>query len=276
MRNLEPKTKEKRWFETNRTSSIDPQEIPRVARMLPKTDHRAGGDMAYIPPIRPQKCSLQDLVRKAGRKIVGQKQFDLLRETGSKDAWVYAAGDLALLQNPAVSIVGTREVSDDGYRRAHRLARELVSEGVIVMSGLARGVDEAAHTGAIAHGGRTIAVIGTPLDKAYPAEHAELQMEIYRDHLLLSPFSQGEKVFRSNFPKRNRVMALLSDATVIVEASDTSGTLHQAAECLRQERWLFIMRSVAEDPSLSWPAKFLDKPRVRVLKDTSEILQAIQ
>ena len=82
-------------------------------------------------------------------------------------------------------------------------------------------------------------------------------------------------MFRSNFPKRNRVMALLSDATVIVEASDTSGSLHQAAECLKNNRWLFIMRTVANDPSLSWPEKFIGKPRVAVLSSTEEILAAI-
>jgi DNA processing protein len=131
-------------------------------------------------------------------------------------------------------------------------------------------------TGAIEAGGRVVAVIGTPLDKAYPAENAELQKAIYRDHLLVSPFPSGEQVFPSNFPKRNRVMAALSDATVIVEASDTSGTLHQAAECQRLGRWLFIMRSVAEDRKLKWPVKFIGKPKVAVLASTADILDVVR
>jgi DNA processing protein len=90
-------------------------------------------------------------------------------------------------------------------------------------------VDTAAHLGALEESGRTIAVIGTPLDRAYPAENAQLQEQIYSDHLLLTPFPRGERVFPSNFPKRNRVMAAVTDATVIVEASDTSW--HSASGC---------------------------------------------
>ena len=137
------------------------------------------------------------------------------------------------------------------------------------------GVDTAAHFGAMDNGGRTIAVIGTPLNKAYPAENAEVQERIYREHLLLSPFAEGERTFKSSFPKRNRVMALLTDATVIVEASDTSGSLHQAAECVRSGRWLFIMKSVMDDPKLTWPHNFLGNPKVRLLHNTDEIVDAI-
>ena len=136
-------------------------------------------------------------------------------------------------------------------------------------------MDAAAHTSAIEHNGSTIAVIGTPLDKAYPAENSALQEWIYNEHLLISPFRQGEAVFRGNFPKRNRVMAALSDATVIVEASDTSGTLHQAAECQRLGRWLFVMKSVAEDPALEWPKSFLGKEKVAVLTSTLDIVNVI-
>jgi DNA processing protein len=146
---------------------------------------------------------------------------------------------------------------------------------VVVVSGLAKGVDAAAHTGAISHDGHTVAVIGTPLDKAYPAENAALQESIWREHLLLTPFPSGQQVYRSNFPIRNRVMAALSDATVIIEASDTSGTLHQAAECQRLGRWLFIAKSVAENLSLKWPARFIGKPKVAVLQTTSNVLDAI-
>jgi DNA processing protein len=146
----------------------------------------------------------------------------------------------------------------------------------VVTSGLAKGVDTAALSAAIDAGGRVVAVIGTPLEKMYPAENAALQEAIYRDHLLVSPFPAGEQVYPSNFPKRNRVMAALSDASVIVEASDTSGTLHQAAECQRLGRWLFIMRAVAEDEDLKWPSKFIGKPKVAVLSTTSDVLRAVR
>jgi predicted Rossmann fold nucleotide-binding protein DprA/Smf involved in DNA uptake len=145
-----------------------------------------------------------------------------------------------------------------------------------VVSGLAKGVDTAALQSALESGGRTAAVIGTPLDKAYPVENARMQERLWSEHLLMTPFRVGEQTFKGNFPKRNRVMAAVSDATVIVEASDTSGTLHQAAECGRLGRWLFIMRSVAEDSSLTWPAKFIDKPNVAVLASTQDILDVVK
>lgn len=188
---------------------------------------------------------------------------------------VFVAGDLTLLQNPRVAIVGTRKVSRDGAARTKRLAEELVSANVVVVSGLAEGVDTAAHTAAINAGGRTIAVIGTPLDAAFPSSNRLLQEKIYRDHLLVSQFPHGQRVFPSNFPQRNKVMAAMTDATIIIEASDTSGTLHQAAECRRLGRWLFIARSVAEDSRLTWPKRFLNQPFTRVLTQTEDVLRAI-
>jgi DNA processing protein len=169
---------------------------------------------------------------------------------------LFLAGDQSLLHLPAVAIVGSRRASPDGLRRATKLAGALARSGIVVMSGLAEGIDEAAHESAIAVGGRTIAVIGTPLSSAYPAKHADLQQRIYTGHLLISPFSEGTRTFPSNFPERNRLMARLSRATVIVEATDTSGVLHQAAECEAARKALFIARSVREDPKLSWPARF--------------------
>jgi len=228
----------------------------------------------HVPPLI-RTDTLQHLLQISNRSAGSDRQMDLLRNYGAKDVFVYYSGDINLLNRKAISIVGTREVSPEGRHRASRLSRELGSAGYLVMSGLAKGVDFAAHTAAIDAGGFTAAVIGTPLNKAYPAENAWLQEEIYSNHLLLSPFANGEPVFKANFPKRNRVMALLSDATVIVEASDTSGTLHQAVECQRQDRWLFIMKSVAEDRRLSWPEKFLGHSKTRVLSSTADIVDAL-
>src|SRR5690349_4819220 len=124
-------------------------------------------------------------------------------------------------------------------------------------------------------GGRVIAVIGTPIDMAYPAENKRLQEQIYSEHLLISQFAPGERVFRANFPERNKLMAALSDATAITEAGDTSGTLHQAAECGRLGRWLFIANSVVTDPALQWPKRFMGQPNVRAFSSTDDILKAI-
>ena len=188
---------------------------------------------------------------------------------------VYYAGDPTLLELTSVAVVGTRKVSQDGTRRAARLARELVAAGVVVTSGLAMGVDTVAMTAALDAGGRVVGVIGTPLDRATPSSNGPLQEIVYREHLLISPFAWGSRVYRSNFPRRNRVMAQLTSATVVVEASETSGTLHQARECQRLGRWLFLLRSLVEDPSLTWPASFLRHPKTRVLDRTQDLLDCL-
>lgn len=241
-------------------------------RQSDRSDHRSPSGPRYKPPIQISEHPLDTLLEHRGRALTG-RQLGLFNKEGVPT--VYCAGNISLLDRPCVSIVGSRAVSQEGILRTQRLARELVRGGVVVTSGLAKGVDFAAHTSAIENGGATIAVIGTPLDKAYPAAHGHLQEEIYRNHLLLSQFAPGFRTFPSDFPKRNRTMAALSDATVIVEASDSSGTLHQAAECGRLGRWLFIMKSVAENSNLTWPSKFLQQPKVAILQDVEEILERV-
>jgi DNA protecting protein DprA len=231
---------------------------------------------SYAAPADVHTYPLPELLVRIGRGALEDRQLDFLRDASPRrEATVFYAGNLDVLDAPTVSIVGTREVSEAGWRRASQLARDLVKAGVTVVSGLAKGVDTAALTSAISNGGRVAAVIGTPLDKAYPAENGQLQQQIYAHHLLMTPFKVGDRVFRSNFPTRNRVMAAISDATVIIEASDTSGTLHQAAECVRLGRWLFIAKSVVDDGSLTWPERFIGQPKVGVLSSTSDLINAI-
>ena len=228
----------------------------------------------YIGPATTYQTPLNELLSYAGR-TVSKQQESLFRKPEESDLTVFWAGKLDLLKLPSVSVIGARNVSDEGRARARRVARELSTAGVVVTSGLAKGVDAEAHYGALDSGGSTIAVIGTPLNKAYPAENSKLQQAIYTDHLLISQFHPGQRTYQSDFPKRNRLMAALSDASVIVEASDTSGTLHQAAECIRLGRWLFIMRSVVEDEKLMWPKRFLSNPKTIILTSVSDILNRI-
>jgi DNA processing protein len=189
--------------------------------------------------------------------------------------WLYLVGDIDLLRpRPRVSIVGTRKPSKDGVSRASRLARELADRGVVVVSGLARGIDTAAHQAAIAAKGRTIAVLGTPLDVAYPRENSALQRRIAAEHLLVSQFPPGYPSGRTNFPRRNRTMALLSDATVIVEAGEGSGSLSQGWEALRLGRELFILRSVTEAQELAWPREML-RYGAQILTHTEQLFDIL-
>lgn len=169
---------------------------------------------------------------------------------------LFVAGEPSLLQaGPRVSIVGSRKGSQRGLESARGLAGQLVRSHAVVVSGLAEGIDTAAHEGAIQAGGRTIAVLGTPLNEVFPAKNRGLQARIMREHLAVSQFAAGVPSQRGNFPMRNRTMALLSDATVIVEAGEKSGSLHQGWEALRLGRPLFLYESILRDSSLSWPAE---------------------
>lgn len=171
---------------------------------------------------------------------------------------LFVEGDSSLLSHGLrVAIVGSRKATPSGLRRAQSLVKALVEHDITVVSGLAEGIDTVAHETAIALGGKTIAVLGTPLSKAYPAKNKDLLDLIKRDHLAVSQFPEGCPPKRDNFPQRNRTMALISDATVIVEASEKSGTRHQGWEAIRLGRLVYIMQNVADDPALSWPKEMI-------------------
>ena len=161
------------------------------------------------------------------------------------------------LPRPRVSIIGSRKASPNGLEAAQTITRILSENKTVIVSGLAEGIDTAAHKTAIATGGKTIAVIGTPLNKVYPQKNFELQQEIMNHHLVISQFSIGHPTTPKDFVLRNRTMALISDATIIVEAGDTSGSLHQGWEALRLGRPLFIWKSIFNNTQLSWPEKML-------------------
>lgn len=172
---------------------------------------------------------------------------------------MFFAGYPELLKEyPRVSIIGTRKPGEKGATITREITSFLVKRKVVIVSGLAAGIDTIAHTTAIKEDGRTIAVIGTPPDMYYPEQNRELQEKIAKDHLLLSQFPPGSRISRRNFPMRNRTMALFSHATVIIEAGRSSGTQHQGWEALRLGRPLFIMDNIADDPHLDWPKKMMD------------------
>ena len=183
---------------------------------------------------------------------------------------LYFQGNWDLTSSRCVAIVGTRRPSEDGVRRATAFTRSFVQNGFTVVSGLAQGVDTVAHETAIEAGGQTIAVLGTPITRCYPYENRALQQLIADDYLVISQVPivrydrqtyQGNRLF---FPERNVTMSALTEATVIVEAGETSGTLIQARHAIQQKRKLFILDSCFLDPKLTWPAKYLERGAIRV------------
>jgi DNA processing protein len=149
---------------------------------------------------------------------------------------LFAVGNCELLTRPTVAIVGTRHATGTGLRAAERIARDCADAGALVISGLARGIDAAAHAGALGSSGFTAAVIGTGLDIAYPADHRTLQQRIAREGLLLSESPPGQRATRGSFPERNRILAALAQVTIVVEAGHRSGALltARAAEALNR------------------------------------------
>ncbi len=185
---------------------------------------------------------------------------------------LYVQGDLSLFSTSSVSVVGSRTPTEEGIKRAQKLAYLMVSNGLTVTSGLAKGIDSAAHNSAIRCGGRTIAVIGTPLDECYPKENTLLQQKIADSHLLVSqfPFSQPTAPF--NFPARNYTMCGITKATIIVEASETSGALIQARFCLQEGRNLFVLRNLLDRKDLTWPKTYV-KRGAQVLERIEDVVE---
>lgn len=241
---------------------------------LAKTDHLS----SFL-----REKVMEYLQTKRGFSVLFKGAFqypEKLQDAEDPLAIIYAKGDLGLLESPSISIVGTRKASPEGRKRAIKLSRELVSANFTIVSGLAVGIDTEALTAAIETGGRVIGVIGTPIDEYYPKENRELQDRIARKHLLISqvPFfrykNEAFNTRRFYFPMRNVTMAALSLGTVIVEASDASGTLTQARACLRQGRKLFILESCFENSQLAWPLNYEKRGAVRV-RSTGDILKHI-
>lgn len=212
-----------------------------------------------------------------GIRVHGASEYpEKLRDAHHPIEVLYYQGWWDLVNSRSVAVVGSRKVSEEGARRTRRLVKCLVEDGFTIVSGLAEGVDTNAHQTALALGGKTIAVIGTPLSHNYPKQNSELQRKIRDNYLLISqvPFQRYlDQDYRSNrifFPERNITMSALTEATIIIEASETSGTLTQARAALAQGRKLFILESCFQNPSITWPAKFEALGAIRV-KDYEDI-----
>ena len=141
---------------------------------------------------------------------------------------LYAIGDRSMLEPPIVSIVGTRDATAYGLRVTRIIASALARAGVSIVSGMARGIDAAAHRAALDAGGRTVAVMGTGIDVPYPVGHRALHQLLSERALVISENGTGVRANKGAFPKRNRIIAALSDVTIVIEAGDKSGALNTA------------------------------------------------
>ena len=184
------------------------------------------------------------LIEAAGIAVLLERQRRYpkrLRRLHDPPPVLFAVGDLRLLRRPAIAVVGSRMCTEYGRSAAELFASELARAGMVVVSGLARGIDGIAHEAALDAGGGTIAVLGCGIDVVYPPEHQHLQERIAREGLLLSEFPPGEPPAPHNFPKRNRVLAALPLATLVVEAGHKSGAIITANQAVELGREVFAV-----------------------------------
>lgn len=176
-------------------------------------------------------------------------------------------------------VVGTRDASELGLRRARRVAADLVADGITVISGLARGIDAAAHTAALDRGGRTIAVLGSGLDHVYPAANRPLAERIIdAGGAVLSQYVPNQRPSRTTFPMRNITMSGLSRGTIVVEASETSGTRIQARVALEHGLPVFLLQNVVD--RRAWARELVETGRYGAtaipVRTTDDILTALR
>lgn len=196
-----------------------------------------------------------------------------LRTIHNRPPFVFVRGRLSPDDERSVAVVGTRRASADGLARAGDVASGLVAAGYTVVSGLADGVDTAAHTAALEHGGRTVAVIGTGLRRAYPAKNASLQQRIADEAAVVSQFWPDAPPTKTSFPMRNVVMSGLACATVVIEASHTSGARIQARFALEHGRPLFLIDSLLEH---EWARQYAERPGAHVVRTADEVVERVE
>lgn len=214
------------------------------------------------------------------RTVLDPEYPDSLRTIFDRPPILFVSGRwIEEVDSPSVAVVGARKAGDDGLKRARRLSRELVEAGFTVNSGLAAGIDTAAHESALGAGGRTVAVMGTGLDKRYPSQNRELSERILESGCaLITQFFPHQGPTQWTFPMRNVVMSGLSLATVVVEASKTSGARMQARVALQHGRTVFLLKSLVAKHE--WARKYVSDgaydTKAIEISSTQEIVDRLQ
>ena len=199
----------------------------------------------------------------------------ILRTIENAPPLLYAKGDLAAFDYPALAIVGSRKASRQAIDLTYRLSNQLAARGIAIVSGLARGIDAAAHEGALAAGGRTIAVAATEPDSVYPKGHANLAARIIEQGgLVVTEYSLGSATQRWHFPKRNRIISGLSMGVLVAEASLPSGTLTTATHALEQGREVMAVPGLVSNPQARGCHNLI-KNGAALIESEQDILEAL-
>lgn len=205
--------------------------------------------------------------------IVDDEYPSNLRRIYNRPPFLFVRGTLDRADERSVAVVGTRNASPEGLTQAHQLASELARRGVTVVSGMARGIDAAAHTAALEAGGRTLAVMGTGIDGVYPKENADLARRIAEHGALVSQFWPGAPPRAENFPLRNVVSSGIAVGTVVVEASGRSGARMQARLALEHGKRLFLVEPLVLQEE--WAQRYAERPGTTVVKSVDDVLTVL-
>ncbi len=243
-----------------RRTLLDRHGGPAAVRALPRGRWReAGLDTAQIRALDGNPAALdpdllrrcRDWLRQPGHQLIGWHDPDyppLMRKAGSPPLALFVAGDPTLLWYPAVAVVGSRGPTAGGRDNARSFSRALVAAGYAVTSGLAAGVDRAAHEAALDAGGLTVAVLGTGPDVPYPRNHAGLMARIAAHGAVVSEHPPGTEARREHFPSRNRILAGLTLGTLVIEAASRSGALITARQAADAGREVFAVPGSIHNP----------------------------
>jgi DNA processing protein len=197
---------------------------------------------------------------------------DNLRAVYDRPPLLFLAGQITAADSRSVSVIGSRNPSAAGIGATETLVTELVEAGYTIVSGLAAGIDTAAHTTTLALGGRTLAVLGTGVRKCYPPQNAELALRIAGEGGLVSQFWPDSPPARRNFPMRNAVMSGMTCGTVIVEATQISGTRVQARLALAQGRPVFLFAPLLRQP---WARELSRRPGTHVVDGAAQVVDVL-
>jgi DNA processing protein len=195
----------------------------------------------------------------------------LLREIYDPPVLLFARGRVELLQSTAIGVVGTRRPTPYGLAVAERLAGDLARAGLTIVSGMARGIDTAAHKGTIAAEGDTVAVLGCGVDVVYPSENRKLAAELAAKHLLLSEFPMGATAFPQNFPIRNRIISGMCHGVLVVEGAQYSGSAITAKLAMDQGREVFAVPGNITSKA-SWGPNLLIKQGAKLVQDWNDVV----
>ena len=196
-----------------------------------------------------------------------------LRVIYNRPPFLFIRGEFRPEDSQAIAVVGTRAASEEGLAQARRLAAGLAEADVTVLSGLAKGIDAAAHRAALHGGGRTVAVMGTGITRRYPAQNRDLADEIERNGALISQFWPTAPPTRATFPMRNVVMSGMALGTVVIEASKTSGAKMQARLALEHGKLVFLVESLVLREQ--WARSYVEKRGAIAIGDVRDVLDRL-